>query len=71
MIEVNKKDNETNLALLRRFSRKMRQSSILKRAKSIQFKQRKLSDFKKRQRALKKIETRKKIEKLKKLGKID
>lgn len=71
MVEVHKKENETNISLLRRFSRKVRESSVLKRAKAAQFKNRKLSDFKKKQRALKRIKKLKEIEKLRKLGKID
>ncbi|MEK9209280.1 MAG: 30S ribosomal protein S21 [Patescibacteria group bacterium] len=71
MIEVKRKDNETNTSLLRRFSRKIKESSVLKQAKAARFSRRKLSELKEKQRALKRIEKTKEREKLRKLGKIE
>lgn len=71
MIEVKRKDNETNTSLLRRFSKKIKESRVLKQAKALRFSSRKLSELKEKQRALKRIEKTKEAEKLRKLGKID
>ena len=70
MLEVQKKENESVPNLLRRFTRKVQQSGLLARKRSLQFKQRPKSDFKKKRDALRRIQTRRRIEKLRKLGKI-
>jgi len=70
LIQVTKNSNESPISLLRRFNRKVQDSGIIRRAKSLKYNQRELSFYKRKMAALKKIESRKKIEKLKKLGKI-
>jgi len=70
IIQVNKNPNENNPSVLRRFSRKVRESGIMQVVKSKRYKQRKESTVKLKKSALKKIEKRKEIEKLRKLGKI-
>lgn len=70
MVEVKKKDGETNESLLRRFSRKIQQSGILIRARRLRFYERTKSRNLQRKSALKRAELREEREELKKLGKI-
>lgn len=70
MIEVKKKEKETTSSVIRRFSRKMQQSSIIPKVKSLRYNIRDKSAFKKKQDALKRIAKNKIKEKLRKLGKI-
>lgn len=69
-VEVTKNQNETNISLIRRFSKRLQESRILKKARSARFFERSKSKLKKKERALKRISKRAEIEKLKKLGKI-
>ncbi len=71
MIEVKKKEKETNESLIRRFSRRVQQSGILMNARKARFQERKKSKKQQREEALYKIKIRKEIEKLKKLDKFD
>lgn len=67
-VEVTKKPGENNRALLRRFSRRVQQSGVLINARKNKFHEKEPSEKEKKQRALKRIETRKKMDKLRKLG---
>ena len=69
VIEVKKNANESNMSLIRRFSRKVKDSGIIRRVKSKRFNERTLSKIKVKEAALKKIERKKINEKLFKLGK--
>lgn len=69
-IEVKKNQNENNVSLLRRFTRRVQESGIMPRVKSIRYNQRELSKLKTKELTLKKIARRKEIEKLKKMGKM-
>ncbi len=71
MIEVQKKENESTASLLRRFSHKLRQSGNLARVHSLQFKRRKKSDLSRKKSAIWRIDKKKEIERLRKLGKIE
>jgi len=71
IMEVKRRDNETNASLLACFSKKIKESSVLKQAKAARFSARKLSELKKKQRALKRISKIKETERLRKLGKIE
>lgn len=68
-IEVEKNNNENNLSLLRRFTKRVQGSGILPRVRSIRYKSRKLSAYKTKMKTLKSIKRRKEIEELIKLGK--
>ncbi|PIR70546.1 MAG: hypothetical protein COU46_00820 [Candidatus Niyogibacteria bacterium CG10_big_fil_rev_8_21_14_0_10_42_19] len=70
VIEVKRRESETPMSLMRRFSRKIQQSSVLRHARSIQFHNRPDSKVKLKNRTIKKIEKYKKNKLLKKLGKI-
>ena len=70
VIEVKKNPNENNTSILRRFSRKIQESSIIQKVKGNRYNERKESKLKLKKGALKKLGRRKEIEKLRKLGKM-
>jgi ribosomal protein S21 len=70
VIEVKKNPNESNTSVLRRFSRRIQESSIIQKVKGGRYNVRKESKLKVKKGALKRMGRRKEIEKLKKLGKI-
>ncbi len=69
VIEVKKNTNESNMNLVRRFSRKVQESGIIQKVKSKRYNERSLSKLKTKQATLKRINRRKNHEKLLKLGK--
>ena len=69
VIEVNKNTNESNMNLLRRFSRKVQETGIIQKVKSKRYNERELSKLKTKQATLKRLARRKAHEKLLKLGK--
>jgi ribosomal protein S21 len=69
VIEVKKNPNENNASVLRRFSRRIQESGIIRKVKSSRYNERKESKLKIKKSALKRRERRLEIEKLKKLGK--
>lgn len=71
MIQVRKKERETAESLIRRFSRRVQQSGVLRRVRKTRFHQPELSREKRRDTALYKVKIRKAINRLKKLGKFD
>ena len=70
VIEVKKNSNENNASVLRRFSRRIQESSIIQKVKGDRYNKRKESKLKVKKSALKRMGKRKEIEKLRKLGKI-
>ena len=68
-IQINKQSRETSQGLVRRFSRRIQQSGILRRARNIRFRQGSKSKQLKKRAALRREELKKEYEKLKKLGK--
>ena len=71
MVEVQKKENESTLSLIRRFSHKLQRSGNLLKARFHQFKKRQKSELSKKKGALWRAERMKKMERLRKLGKIE
>ncbi len=71
MVEVQKKENESTSSLLRRFSHKLRQSGNLARVHLSRFKHRAKSNLSKKKGAIWRIEKKREIEHLRKLGKIE
>ena len=61
-LELTRKEKESSRKLIRRFSRTIRQTGILRRARAIRFWQRPLSRTKKKAAALRKLEMKKKYE---------
>ena len=70
VVEIKKNPNENNASLLRRFSRKVQEGSIIQKVKSKRYNERKESKLKVKKSTLKRIARRTQIEKLRKLGKI-
>jgi ribosomal protein S21 len=69
VIEVNKNANESNMNLVRRFTRKVQESGIIQKVKSKRYNQRVESKIKVKVATLKRLARRKNQEKLIKLGK--
>ncbi|MDD2731904.1 MAG: hypothetical protein PHI53_01760 [Candidatus Pacebacteria bacterium] len=70
-LEIKKQERETSQSLVRRFSKRIKKSGILIRARKIQFKKRPKSEQMKKRSALRREELKKEYEKLSKLGKIN
>lgn len=70
VIEVRKNPNENNASILRRFSRRVQESGMIHKIKNSRYNERKESKLKVKKSALKRMQKRKEIEVLKKLGKI-
>lgn len=70
VIEVKKNPNENNSSILRRFSRRIQESGIIRKVKGARYNIRKESKLKIKKGALKRMGRRKEIEKLRKLGKM-
>ena len=66
--EIKKQERDNPQSLVRRFSRRLKDSGIMIRARSIRFRKRKLSAFTKRKAALRRIEKRNEYERLSRLG---
>ncbi|MBI3020344.1 MAG: hypothetical protein HYY60_03410 [Parcubacteria group bacterium] len=67
--EVEKNPNETNINLIRRFTKRVQGSRALNQVRSTRFHTRSQSKLKRKERTLKRIVRGKEIERLKKLGK--
>ena len=66
--EIKRKERETNQALIRRFTKRLRDSGVLINAKKSQFRKRAKSAQMKKRAVLRKIETKQAFEKKRKLG---
>jgi ribosomal protein S21 len=71
MIEVKKSENESTIVLIKRFTKKIKESGILSSARYLRFRNRPKSDLRKKKEAIKKVQRKKKIDYLRKLGKIE
>ena len=69
VIEVKKNANESNMNLVRRFTRKVQESGIIQKVKSKRYNERSLSKIKVKAATLKRLARQKNQEKLIKLGK--
>lgn len=70
-LEVKKKERETSQNLMRRFSRSVKQSGLLLRARKTQFRKRPKSHQMKKRAALRREQLKEEYEKLRKLGKLE
>lgn len=70
-VEVKKKERESSQGLIRRFTKKIQQSGVLRQARKIRFFARKESHTAKKKKALRGEELKKEYEKLKKLGRLE
>ena len=71
VLEVKRQPKESVQSLLHRFSKGVRESGILRRARKIRFRQRTKNKQAEKASALRRQESKKRYEKLKKLGKIE
>jgi ribosomal protein S21 len=69
-LEIKKEKGESVSSLIRRFTKAVQQSGILIRAREKMYRDRNVSEEKKKRSALRREEMKKKYEKLKKLGAI-
>jgi ribosomal protein S21 len=69
-VELKKGPHESNLSIIRRFTRKIQESGIIQKVKSNRYAKRDLSKLSLKKTALKRIAKRKETERLRKLGKI-
>lgn len=70
MVKINKKENESTGSLLRRFTRAVKLSSVLTRARGKRYYESPKSRFQKKKDALQRIEWQNNMERQKKLGKL-
>lgn len=69
-VEVTRQNNENSMNTIRRFTKRVQGSGVLRRVRSIKYHQRAQSDFLRKTKALNRIEKRKNYEEQVKLGKI-
>lgn len=69
-IEVTKSDRDNNLGLIRKFTKKVQNSGILARLRERRYSSRKVSEYVKKKKTLKKLNERAKIRELIKMGKM-
>jgi ribosomal protein S21 len=69
-VEVKAKENESTTNLLRRFSRKVNSSGILRRKRSLKTRKRDVSKNVRKQQKVQALEKRDQVEKMIKLGKL-
>ncbi|MEK7669111.1 MAG: hypothetical protein AAB350_00770 [Patescibacteria group bacterium] len=69
-VEVTKSGNDNNLGLIRKFTKRVQGSGILSRLRSRRYSCRKLSEYVKKKKTLKKIKNKSKIRELIKMGKM-
>ena len=69
-VEVKKNANENVLSLVRRFQKRVQESGVLPRVRSIRYSERTLSPLKVKKAKLRKLESKAKYDLAKRLGKI-
>ncbi len=69
-VEVTKNNNENGTNLLRRFTKRVQESGVLRKVRSIRYRQREKTKLAKKRSALVVLGRRAEYEKLKKLGKL-
>jgi len=69
-VEVAKNNNENAVNLIRRFTKRVQGSGVLKRVRSLRYSGRQLSKYTRKKKALKRITKTAHVERLKKLGRM-
>jgi len=69
-VEVTKTGTENSMGVLRRFTKRVQGSGVLPRVRSLRYKQRNQSTYKRKVATLKKLNRRKEVDLLIKLGKM-
>ena len=68
-VAVEKNQNENNTSVIRRFTKRVQESGVLRRVRSIRYTDRKKSDYVKKKNTLKVLRKKAKIEEYLRLGK--
>ncbi len=68
-VEVVKTGTENNLSLIRKFTKRVQGSGVLPRLRKIRYSTRRISDYVKKKKTLKRLSARKKMQELIKMGK--
>jgi ribosomal protein S21 len=69
-VEVKKNPNENALSLVRRFQKRVQESGVLPRVRSLRYSDRALSELKTKRAKLKKLASKEKYELAKRMGKV-
>lgn len=69
-VEVTKNNNENTLGILRRFTRRVQESGVLPRVRSIRYSSRVLSPYKVKMKKLTSLKRRAEVKELIKMGKM-
>ncbi len=69
-VEVTKNGSENNLGVIRKFTKRVQGSGILSRLRSKRYSSRKLSEYVKKKKALKRITRKEEVRNLIKMGKM-
>ena len=69
-VEINKNKNENNMGVLRRFTRRVQESGVLPKVRSLRYLERPLSPTVRKKKRLISLSKKEKFEQLVKLGKI-
>lgn len=69
-VEINNTNNENSMSMMRKFTRKVRSSGVLKKSKSLRYNKRNESSFTTKKQALRSLAKKTEIERLIKLGKV-
>jgi len=69
-IEIIGDENESGTNILRRFSKRVRSSGVIKKVRAIRYKNRDASKFTRKKQALRSLKRRTEMERLIKLGKL-
>lgn len=69
-VELTKNSNENDLTLIRRFSKRIKTSGIIRRVRSLRYNSRPESKFTRKKKALKTIRRRAEVDELIKMGKM-
>lgn len=69
-VEVKRQGNENAAGVIRRFTRRVQGAGIVRRVRSIRYRERELSRYTRRKKTLRRIEKEKIRERLRKLGRI-
>jgi ribosomal protein S21 len=69
-VEITKNGNDNNLGIIRKFTKRVQGSGILSRLRSRRYSTRKISEYVKKKKTLKKLAERARIRELIKMGKM-
>ncbi|MCB9806191.1 30S ribosomal protein S21 [Candidatus Nomurabacteria bacterium] len=69
-VEIKRKKNENNGSILKRFTRRVQESGVLSKVRSLRYLERSPSEFTRKKNKLRSIEKRENVQEMIKLGKI-